>query len=184
MIWYNDTISSIRFPLVLLFADDTKWSWVIHSLPDTRFICCDLDAMDTWSNEWNISLNEQKCAQFAYFLLLIQKFKHNVNREIFVGQALRLFLITLITHCRQIFVCLLFTGQATHDYLSPTKFSQPTVCTTLLDHPSQPLTIIKILLWSCPATPSGPALSICRLLRSVMPSIQWSSTINMLHINS
>ena len=45
---------------------------------------------------------------------------------IFVIQATWLFFVALITHHRQIFVCLIFVDQATHENLSPMKISSST----------------------------------------------------------
>ena len=40
---------------------------------------------------------------------------------VFVDQATWLFFVALITHPRQIFLCLIFIGQTTHENLSPMK---------------------------------------------------------------
>ena len=61
IIYINDLPTSITSSLALIFADDTKCSKGIHSFIDTICLQNYLDAISSWSKDWNLTF---KCTHF------------------------------------------------------------------------------------------------------------------------
>ena len=61
LLYINDMPSSVQHSTVALFADDSKCFKSIKNTSDCRLLQNDLDSLYSWSVEWDLSFNIQKC---------------------------------------------------------------------------------------------------------------------------
>ena len=66
LIYVNDISSEVNFSHIFLFADDTKCCKDIVGDSDCLLLQKDLNALSTWSSDWNLQFNETKCSLLSF----------------------------------------------------------------------------------------------------------------------
>ena len=66
LIYINDIPDSIEFASIYLFADDAKLLKAIASSMDELQVDNDLQAFNTWGNDWLVRLNALKCMSVRF----------------------------------------------------------------------------------------------------------------------
>ena len=66
LIFVNDLPASVSSSHLFLFADDTKCAHPISSVSDCLSLQSDLDQLSSWSSDWSLHFNEDKCAIVRY----------------------------------------------------------------------------------------------------------------------
>ena len=66
IIFINDLPRRVSYSSLLLFADDAKCLSPLTSSIDHKLLQCDLNQLTSWSKEWNLSFNIQKCTQLSF----------------------------------------------------------------------------------------------------------------------
>ena len=69
LIFINDIGNSIHTSILFLFADDTKLVKSKSYTSDISSLQDDLDSFISWSNQWNLPINLDKCHSIKHQLL-------------------------------------------------------------------------------------------------------------------
>ena len=79
----NDVLSAVKFFILFIFVDDTKWRKSISRNSDSSFLLKDLSAICTWSSNWILTFNDSKCT-----LLSIRGKNFSASSETYVKEGL------------------------------------------------------------------------------------------------
>ena len=67
VVFVNDLPATVTSSLVLMFADDSKYTHSIFKLSDCLSLQEDLNNFVLWSTTWNLLFNEGKCSIVRFF---------------------------------------------------------------------------------------------------------------------
>lgn len=67
LLYVNDLPSAVSSSSLLMFADDTKCLKPIANPRDTTLLQCDLNSLSSWSANWHLPFNSNKCTILHFF---------------------------------------------------------------------------------------------------------------------